>query len=118
MHVSIVAAARANGLPYGKTIFITAGPKVPPALQGYRDDCFLIPSPGGGQTAEPWHQCCKCWASIAEGEEIFVVDGHGSHLDLLATEEMCAKGVEVCTLLPNVSDIDQVSRAPSDLAAQ
>ena len=47
---------------------------------------------------------------MAEGHEIFVVDGHGSRLDFLANEAMHGKEVEVCILVPNASEKDQVSR--------
>ena len=107
-HISIVVAVRANGLPFGKPIFIIAGTKVPESLAGDSDEYLLIHSPGGGQTAETWQQCAMYWASIAEGGEILVVDGHKSHLDFLAIEALTDKKISVVTLVPNASDIDQV----------
>lgn len=40
MHISIVAAARANGLPYDKPIIIMAAKNIPPAFGGLRDEYF------------------------------------------------------------------------------
>lgn len=108
VHVSIVGAVTAEGWPFGKPIFIVAGKQVPPALAGARDDYLLITSPGGGQTKETWEACCTYWTSIAEGHEIFVFDGHGSHKDFMATEILAAKTIQACTLVPNSSQDDQV----------
>jgi hypothetical protein len=66
LHISIVAAVSAAGLPWGKPIFIIEGASVPAALAGYTEHCLFITSPGGGQTAETWDACCQYWAGLAE----------------------------------------------------
>ena len=108
VHISIVVAVRANGLPLGQPIFIVAGTKLPEGLASDSDDYYFVLSPGGGQTSETWEACCNYWTRILEGGEILVVDGHGSHKDFVAIEALVAKGISLCTLVPNVSEVDQV----------
>lgn len=108
-HVSIVVAVRANGLPYGKPIIIVKGAAVTASWVNDTEDYLVINTQSGGMEGYAWEQCCRYWATLAEGGEIFVVDGYGSHEDLLANNAMLEKHCEVVTFPPHVTDVLQVS---------
>ena len=109
MHISLVAATRANGLPYGKPIFILSGARVSADAVEDTDEYLVICTKSGGMEGYAWEECCTYWASIAKGGEIFIVDGHSSHEDYLANDVMAKKGLKVVTLDPHCTHIYQVS---------
>ena len=112
-HVSILAGVRANGLPYGKLIFIMKAVDVPAEMASESEDYLIITTASGGMESHAWETCCKYWASIAEGGEIFIVDGHKSHADFLAVESLVdafppPTDLKMLTLDPNTTDLKQV----------
>ena len=108
MHISLVAAARANGLPYGKPIFILSGARISSDSVEDSDEYLVICTKSGGMEGYAWEECCNYWAGIAKGGEIFIIDGHSSHEDFLANEVMAKKGLKVVTLDPHCTHIYQV----------
>lgn len=111
-HASMVAAVRADGTPYGKPIFIVKGASTKAEWVQDTVEYLVIHSTSGGMEDHVWEACCVYWASIAEGGEIFVIDGHNSHEDFLANEAMVEKGIDVITFPPHCTDVLQ----PLDVA--
>ena len=108
MHISLVGAVRANGLPYGKPIYILSGAHVSADSVDDTYDYYVISTKSGGMEGYAWEACCEYWASIAQGGEIFLVDGHSSHEDFLANDKLADKGIAVVTFDPNCTHIYQV----------
>lgn len=108
-HTSIVVAAKANGLPHGKPIFILCGAHINANSLEDTDDYLVICTKSGGMEGYAWEECCKYWSSIGEEGDIYIVDGHSSHTDFLAVTEMKNKGREMLTLDPHCTHVLQVS---------
>ena len=107
-HVSFVVAGRADGLPYGKPIFVVAAASVTVNSVEDTDDYMVINTASGGMEGYAWAECCKYWASIAEGGEIFIFDGHSSHEDYEAIDILIKAGVHAVSLSPNCTHVMQV----------
>ena len=109
MHISLVGTVRARGLLCRMSMFILYGAHVSAdSSMGDADDYCVISTKSGGMEGYAWDACCECWASIAQGDEIVLVDGHSSHGDLLANDKLAGKRIAVVALDPNCTRIYQV----------
>ena len=109
MHTSIVTAATATGLPFGKPIIIVKGAGVAANWVDDTEEFLVISIKSGGMEGNAWEQCCNYWVTVAEGGEIFVIDDHHSHEDFLANDKMIERHIHVVTFRPHCTDVLQVS---------
>lgn len=100
-------SVRADGTPFGEPILIFKGVNAQAKfIQGW-PGAHLLMTDSGGMEGHGWAACAAVWADIAEGGEVFIVDGHQSHLDLTALDILRAHHVNVITLPPHTTHILQ-----------